>query len=98
MQFGFKPKCKTTIAIFILRQLQEKFLTKRKNSYISIVDLEESFDRVRRNIVWWALGKLSIENCLVNGNFSDNFFFPCRITSEFSASSFVIYHGAGGTI
>ena len=42
MQFGFMPKCGTIDAIFILRQLQEKFLNKKKNVYFAFVDLEKS--------------------------------------------------------
>ena len=44
MQFSFMPGRSTIDAIFILRQLQEKFLGKKKN--LSFVDLEKAFDRV----------------------------------------------------
>ena len=37
MQFGFMLKCGTTNAIFITRQLQEKFLQKKKRSVIMFV-------------------------------------------------------------
>ena len=43
MQFGFVPGRGTTDAIFLLRQLQEKYLGKRKNLYLAFVDLGESF-------------------------------------------------------
>ena len=58
MQFGFVPGCGTTDAIFLLRQLQEKYLGKRKNLYLAFVDLEKAFDRVPRRVVWWAMRKL----------------------------------------
>ena len=48
MQFGFMPVCGTTKAIFILRQLQKKFLTKKQNLYSAFADLEKVFDRVHR--------------------------------------------------
>ena len=48
MQFGFMPGKGTTDAIFIVRQVQEKFLAKRKDLYFAFVDLEKAFDRVPR--------------------------------------------------
>ena len=58
MQFGFVPGRGTTDAIFLLRQLQEKYLGKRKNLYLAFVDLEKAFDRVPRRVVWWAMRKI----------------------------------------
>ena len=40
MQFGFMPGRGTSDAIFILRQLQEKYIGKRKDLYFVFVDLE----------------------------------------------------------
>ena len=65
MQFGFMPKCGTIDAIFILRQLQEKFLNKKKNVYFAFVDLEKSFDRMPRAVFWWAMKKLGVEEWLI---------------------------------
>ena len=65
MQFGFMPGRSTTDAIFILRQLQERFLSKRKNLYFAFVDLEKAFDRVPRAVLWWALRKLSVDEWVV---------------------------------
>ena len=55
MQFGFVPGKGTVDAIFMVRQLQEKFLEKRKDSFFAFVDLEKVFDRVLREVVRWAL-------------------------------------------
>ena len=55
MQFGFRPGRGTTDAIFIIRQVQEKFLAKNKELWIAFVDLEKAFDRVPREVLWWAL-------------------------------------------
>ena len=41
MQFGFMPGRGTTDAIFILRQLQEKHLAKKKKLYFAFVDFEK---------------------------------------------------------
>ena len=46
MQFGFVPGRGTTDAIFIFRQLQEKYFAANKPLYIGFVDLEKAFDRV----------------------------------------------------
>ena len=65
MQFGFMPGRGTTDAIFIVRQLQEKFLAKDKTLYLAFVDLEKAFDRVPRAVLWWAMRKLGVPEILV---------------------------------
>ena len=50
MKFGFMPDRGTTDAVFILRQLQEKFLQKKKDVYFALVDLEKAFDMVPRTV------------------------------------------------
>ena len=62
MQFGFMPGRGTTDAIFILRQLQEKQLAKIRKLYFAF---EKAFDRVPRNVIWWAMRKLGIEEWIV---------------------------------
>ena len=51
MQFGFMPGKRTTDAIFIMRQVQEKHQAKKKKLYYVFVDLEKAFDRVPREVV-----------------------------------------------
>ena len=46
MQFGFMAGKSTTDAIFIVRQLQEKYLARNKELWMAFVDLEKAFDRV----------------------------------------------------
>ena len=52
MQFGFVPGRGTTDAIFIIRQLQEKYMAANKPLYFAFVDLEKAFDRVDHNEVF----------------------------------------------
>ena len=56
-QFGFVPGRGTTDAIFVVRQLQEKYLAANKRLYMGFVDLEK--------VIWWALRKLRVEEWIV---------------------------------
>ena len=66
MQSGFSAGKGTVDAIFILRQVQEKFLEQNKELWMAFVDLEKAFDRVPREVLWLALRKLRVEEWMVN--------------------------------
>ena len=65
MQFGFMPGRETAHAIFILRQVHEKYLDKHKDLYLAFVHLEKAFDRVLRKVLWWALRKVGVDEWLI---------------------------------
>ena len=65
MQFGFRPGRGTIDVIFIVRQMQEKFLAKKNELWMAFVDLEKAFDRVPREIVWWALRVVGVDVWIV---------------------------------
>ena len=64
-QFDFVPGRGTTDTIFVVRQLQEKYLAANKRLYMAFVDLEKAFDRVPGKVIWWALRKLGVEEWIV---------------------------------
>ena len=56
-QFGFVPSRGITDAIFVVRQLQKKYLAAHNRLYMAFVDLE-AVDRGPRKVTLWALRKL----------------------------------------
>ena len=66
MQFGFMKGIGTTDAIFIVRQMQEKFRSKGKKLYFGFVELENAFDMVAREVIRWVMRKLGVEEWLVS--------------------------------
>ena len=54
-QFGFRVGKSTAGAIFIVRQLQEEYLEKRKKLYHIFVDLEKALNKIPRTAIRWAL-------------------------------------------
>ena len=89
MQFGFMPGRGTTAAIFILSKLQEKYLSKKKDTYFMFVDFGKAFDRVPCKVLWWEMRTIGVEEWIiltvaafykfagskvcVNGKFSEEF-------------------------
>ena len=65
MQFGSRPGTRTTHAISIARQLQERCRGKHRELWWAFVDLEKGFGRVPRKVVEWAMRKLGVEEWLV---------------------------------
>ena len=55
MQLGFVPGRGTTGTIFVVRQLQEKYIAASKLRYFAFADPQKAFDHVSSKVLWWAL-------------------------------------------
>jgi Reverse transcriptase (RNA-dependent DNA polymerase) len=54
-QFGFIPGRSTMEAIFLIRQLMER--RREQDLNMIYIDLEKMYDKIVRNIMWWAFEK-----------------------------------------
>ena len=55
-QFGFMPGRPTMEAIFLVRQLMDRY-REHKDLHMVFIDLEKAYDKISRNVMWWALEK-----------------------------------------
>ena len=60
MQMGFMPGRGTTNAIFIMRELLEKYEMAGRDLYMVFGDLKKAFDRVPREVIWWSLRRKGV--------------------------------------
>ena len=65
MQFGFMPGKGTTDATFVVCQVQERFMDKKRSLFFAFVELETAFDRVPRAVLEWSLRELIVDDWLI---------------------------------
>jgi hypothetical protein len=56
-QFGFMLGRSTMEAIFLIRQVMERYKEQKKDLHMVFIDLKKTYDKIPRNLMWWALDK-----------------------------------------
>ena len=51
------PEKSTTEAIFLIKQVMERFREQKKNLHLVFIDFEKAYDKILRNVMWWSLDK-----------------------------------------
>ena len=62
------PGRSTIEAIFLLRQVMERHREQKKDIHMVFIDLEKAYDKIPRNVMWWALEKHKVPTkyvCLI---------------------------------
>ena len=59
-QFGFMPGRSTTGAILLTRQLMERSREQKNDLHMVFIDLEKTYNKVPKNVMWWALEKKKV--------------------------------------
>jgi hypothetical protein len=49
-------------AIFMIRQLMERFIEQKKDMHMIFIDIEKAYDKVTRNVMWWTLQKHKVSS------------------------------------
>ena len=65
MQFGFMRGKGNIDAIFVVLQVQERFMDKKRPHFFAFVDLEKAFDRLPCAVLEWSLIELIVDDWLI---------------------------------
>jgi hypothetical protein len=78
--------------IFLIRQLMERCREQKNDIHVVFIDLKKDYDKVVRNVMWWALQKHKVStkyNPLIK-NMYNNVLTSVR-TSDRDTNDFPIY-------
>ena len=50
----------TTEAIFLIRQVMERFREQKKHLHLVFIDLKKAYDKIPRNVMLWSLDKYKV--------------------------------------
>ena len=64
-QFGFQQGKSTVDAIFVMRQLQERYKGEKEEIFHRFVDFEKAFNRVLREAIAWGLRRQNVPEQLI---------------------------------
>ena len=56
----FQPGRSTTEAVFLIRQVMKWFREQKKDLHLVFIDLKNAYDKIPRNVMWWALDKYKV--------------------------------------
>jgi hypothetical protein len=48
--------------IFLIRQLMERYREQKKDMHMIFINMEKTYDKVTRNIMWWTLQKHKVSS------------------------------------
>jgi hypothetical protein len=93
-QFGFMLGRSTMETISFIRQLMERCREQKKDMHVIFIDLEKAYDKVPRNVKWWALQKhkVSTKYIALVKDIYDNVVTSVR-TSDGNTNDFLINIG-----
>jgi hypothetical protein len=75
--------------IFLIRQLMKRCRQQKKDMHIIFIDLKKAYDKVPKNVMWWALHKVSSKYITLIKDMYDNVVTSVR-TSDGDTNDFPI--------